>query len=235
MAAKLMFVVAILSNTLSNPVQASVYDYSILSSTNFSARDKIIACLYVHQRTDPKSSAYSNIKSNLIGHAYLEITNTYSHVVFLQGFQIDPSESLTVGLWGTLTASSGGVDTDKGVYINREAFYYSHLETPSDCTMIMGYSAESNLNKLHSFVYQKAFVYDLISYNCTSFAMDCWKILTGYDFNSGGNINTPIELAYAMETQNDYAVFNGSVQFSTDVFYSYYKDPTRFRSYKIKE
>lgn len=232
-----IIVTELILNSLTYPVLASVYDYSILAGIHFSSSDQIITCLYVHQYTDPKSDKYDIAPNHNFGHSYLQLTNTYSHKVFLQGFQINPNESITVGLWGDLSSSGSSghtgidIETPQGIFINREAFYYSHLEIPGDSVMLMNFTTEEKLIELYPLIMEKKFEYDLVNYNCSTFAEECWQYLTGQDLVTSGLV-TPRILAACIRTQDELGYFERSVQFETDRFYSYYRSSGRFKEYK---
>lgn len=233
MAVKLVFVATILTNSISFPVDAGVYDTALQATMGHSLpnTDQIFLNLYVHQNTKPKSDNYTNLKSNWFGHAYLEITNCYSEPVFLQGFKIKSNHSIIVGLWGTISGSGDSMpSSEHGIFVNREAFYYSQLEDTENSMMIMGTSTKEKLIDSYAFIKEKAFVYDAINYNCTHFATDLWYKLTDQDLRSG----TPSDLRARLKEEKGIQYFEGvSVKFETDCFYSYYKNSVRFKKYTL--
>lgn len=230
MSIKLLFVATVLTNTLSYPVDAGVYDSKLLSAIHYSIcnTDMLLVCLYTHHSTQAKSDTYSNVTKG-IGHSYLQITNGYSEPVFLQGFKIKSNHSITVGLWGTLREDPMPND-EVGTFINREAFYYSNLEDANYPQMLMATTTKEKLYDTFDFIREKAFTYDLLSYNCTHFATDMWYKLVGQDIRCGG----PYSLMEEMDNQDEYTCINGRiVSFSTDCFYSYYKTPLQFKKYTM--
>lgn len=229
MGVKLLFLATILTNSISFPVEPKTSDTNLLRTIHFSSRNEVLVCLYVHLETTPKSDKYSNITGNSIGHAYLEITNTYSDPIFLQGFKLNHYESMTVGLWGGTNAMP---NNEQGIFINREALYYSKLENTDKCYMLMATSTREKLESCYTYIMDNKFSYNALTYNCVNFASDMWFNLMGQDLKC----SLPAVLAAKMLEQKEYGFWEGvTITFSTDRFYSYYKSSGRFKQYTITE
>ena len=124
--------------------------------------------------------------------------------------------------------SIGGpsLDGHEGVFVNREAYYYSKAEIPSDCFMLFEMVSKDKLIDIYQVCHDKAFTYDLLSYNCTTFATECYYLLTGIDLRC----NTPYGLIEKMKKQSN-VVSGAYVTLQTDCFYSYYRSAVRFARY----
>ncbi len=228
---KIAFAILVLSNSISFPVKAGVVDKALLSMIHYSASNQIIVNLFAHQDVTPKTDKYENVKANSLGHSYLEITNTYQEPVFVQGFRIDYNQSITIGLWGDTGSSDGpSVDGHVGIFVNREAYHYSKLETPDKSTMIMATVSKDKLPDLYPVCMEKAFTYDLLNYNFTTFATECWYLLTGQDLRC----NSPYELRHKIMDVED-GVEGCYTMLETDCFYSYYRSSGRFLKYEPRE
>lgn len=232
MSIKLLFVATILTNNLTYPVDAGVYDNILHAATHYSmsGTNQLFINLFTHFSTTARSDKYSNITgSAILGHSFLQITNCYNEPVFFQGFQINKNKSITVGLWGTKGGDPMPND-EVGIFINREAFYYSNLEYVNNSHMLMASTTKEKLYDTFDFIREKAFIYDAISYNCTNFATDLWFKLVGQRLECG----LPSTLMAAMDEQDEYSCVEGrTVSFSTDCFYSYHKTAVRFKKYSI--
>lgn len=108
--------------------------------------------------------------------------------------------------------------------------HYSKLETPDKSTMIMATVSKDKLPDLYPVCMEKAFTYDLLNYNCTIFATECWYLLTGQDLRC----NSPYELRHKIMDVED-GVEGCYTMLETDCFYSYYRSSGRFLKYEPRE
>lgn len=123
------------------------------------------------------------------GHSFLNIVNNYSYPLYIGPYVIGPFVSATLGCWGNLSSSSSFSSTDiyEGIYLDNEAYIYSHYENMIDCyqyTFDVNVEVFNNSN-VSTFINNNIDHYDPGVFNCTCFVIDFIKCISKYDLYSG--------------------------------------------------
>ena len=148
---------------------------------------------------------------NFSGHAYVVVQNQMNYSFYVGDYYLAPGEKISIGLWGQgPSGSSSGNINHSGVFYNLERYRFGVYENPQNDVHLTCTVDSNELGTINSKIYQKRDYYNLLSYNCSSFACELWNIASGESLSAGW-INTPDYLRYNMMNYSSYTystIFN---------------------------
>ena len=164
----------------------------ILSLFSFDSSDNQYITVEYHAFLNAQyrnSSSSSSVVG--AGHAYCIFINNTSHYQNIGYFSVAPGQNVSVGLWtneaiyGSVASSNSNIVAHDGVYYDYESAYYTQIEGSTDEVYVSYDLNVDNLADVSSFIKSKNDIYDLISYNCATFACDLWNHVTGTNYYTG--------------------------------------------------
>lgn len=160
-----------------------------------------------------------SIYAHSTSHAWISILNRKNQRIEVGYLNLAAGREVTVGLFGT-TGSSGSENLKKhhGVWYNVENYRANEKDWyTSDLYSIQGYEiTQSQLDDLNEVIKAKNDTYNLLTYNCVDFAVECWNLVTTIQLDP---ISTPKYLAAAIKETDNYST---DYSFSIIGYPSYY-------------
>lgn len=141
------------------------------------------------------------------GHSYLLFKNNTSSYITVGYASVAPGSNVSIGLWTTSTigsmigSSSSLTNLTDGVIYDYESCIYNVTEFTTNEKYVTSVISSSTLSSLSSKIIEKNNDYNLVTYNCATFATELWNIATGTSywtgwFRSPGNVLHEIETDY---------------------------------------
>lgn len=117
------------------------------------------------------------------GRTYIEIINRSNDFLRVMGADLDINDRITLGFWSTASRVDIGLKDGLNIDAERHVIYHdnniisSNLNTHDVYTS--RYVTKSAVRSVENFFIEKNDdKYNLLSYNCISFALDSWNALT---------------------------------------------------------
>lgn len=170
-----------------------------------------------------KRSDGSNV--GIFGHAFVKVINNTASSVTIGHYSLPANQYVTLGLWtngavnngSSSSQSNSSANFSQGVLYNQERAQYTTIEKMEDDIFCKTTLTTSNISTLTQLLISKDNTYDLISYNCATFASDVWNKVTGSTYWTGWfkepwNVKNEIK---------DYTYYDGSSSLSYHSAYYY--------------
>lgn len=183
------------------------------------------------------------------GHAYFVFKNLSSSSVYVGYYLLSPNQTVSVGLWhnggsgsssssSSNNSSSGGSSSsqqanffNQGVLYNYESCIYNVSEFTSNERYLRKTISLSKLSQMSIVIKNKNSDYNVMTYNCATFATELWNIADDKTYWTGW-FRTPYNIWH--EIGVDYSpYYEGSGYLSTSSTYIYYTNATLYRTYYI--
>jgi len=123
---------------------------------------------------------------------FSQITHLTQYVGY---FPISPQKNVSIGLWtssviGSSISSSSSSDNNQisnhsGIFYDYESVYYTSVENTLDEVYVGKNISVSKLVSVTDFIKGKNDVYNLLSYNCATFACDLWNHVADTNYWTG--------------------------------------------------
>lgn len=162
------------------------------SLVSFTGTDKITMKLYSF--TEYKTIGSNEIKSGA-GHTFILFSNNTTSTYTIGNYVLSPSNTVSIGLWnkgsggsssdGSSSGSSSGGLEYTGVQYNQECYYYNYVENMVNAVNIEISVSIDKLNKITKKIKEKNDTYNLIWYNCSTFATELWYIVCDKSWYTG--------------------------------------------------
>ena len=112
-------------------------------------------------------SSESNFFLQNYGHAFISVTNTSTSAFMVGDRNVEPNETITVGLWNVFQHS--------GIWYNLESNYIKeHNKYNKRVSITIGID-NNDINTISSLIKEKDRWTPL--YNCSKFALDAWNLV----------------------------------------------------------
>lgn len=160
-----------------------------------------------------------------VGHAFVKVINNTASSVTIGYYTLSSNQYVTLGLWTNGAANNGSSSSQsnpsanfsQGVLYNEERVKYTVVEQMTDDIYCKTTLTASNISALTQLLISKDNTYDLITYNCATFASDVWNKVTGSTYWTGW-FKAPLNVRNEIK---DYAYYDGSSSLSYHSAYYY--------------
>lgn len=190
-----------------------------------------------HALTDTvliKDSYGNNIESQQkhthgAGHAYCVFHNNYSYAINVGYYYLPAGDSVSIGLWtdGAVGSSSRSKTkslcsySHSGVLYNYERCFYTRYERPKDDIYVTKSISLSKLSGVSALIKSKNDTYNVITYNCATFATDVWNHVADTSYYTGW-FRAPINIRNEIISDYSNEYFSGNYSLSVAYSFSYY-------------
>lgn len=142
---------------------------------------------------------FTNLKTNETksgaGHTFIVFYNNTNSSYTIGNYVLHPSNTVSIGLWnkgsgadssnGSSSGSSSGGLQYAGVHCNQECYFYNFKENMANAVNIEISVKIEKLSKINEKINEKNDNYNLIRYNCSTFATDIWNIAAEKSWYTG--------------------------------------------------
>ncbi|MCR4698722.1 MAG: hypothetical protein K5762_05070 [Bacilli bacterium] len=153
------------------------------------------------------------------GHSFIVIYNSTAFYLPVGYYTLYPHRTVSIGLWqkgatsGTSTGSSTGDDYN-GIYYNREEYFYNDVQTMKNAVRYEVTITNDELSQISDLIIEKNDAYNLLTYNCATFATEVFNIVENSSLWTGWGRSPSL---FQNDLKDHYAVtYDNEVEYSED-------------------